>query len=108
MDEALYGRVAVITGGGAGIGSETARELARQGARVVDAERRLCCCEAVPAELLDDAIAWRTDVSSRASVHDAIRAVVEHYGRIDTVIANAGIAGPTQPMLTADPAESNG
>ena len=105
MDEALYGRVAVITGGGAGIGSETARELARQGARVAVLDVDFAAAEAVAADLPGDAIAWRTDVSNPASVHDAIRAVVEHYGRIDTVIANAGIAGPTQPMLTADPAE---
>jgi NAD(P)-dependent dehydrogenase (short-subunit alcohol dehydrogenase family) len=105
VNTGLHGRVAVVTGGAAGIGRETARNLARHGARVAVLDIDVPAAELVVVELPGDPIACHADVSDRQSVDGAIRAVVERYGRIDILIANAGIAGPTCPFLSVDAAE---
>jgi NAD(P)-dependent dehydrogenase (short-subunit alcohol dehydrogenase family) len=105
VNAGLRGRVAVITGGAAGIGSETARNLARNGAHVAVLDIDVPAAELLAAELPGNPMACHADVADRQSVDDAIRAVVERYGRIDILIANAGIAGPTRPFLSVDAAE---
>ena len=96
----LNGRVAIVTGGGHGIGKAYARRLAEEGASVVIAEIDGPASEAVSREFTDSgfkAIAVRTDVSDEASTKDMARAAVDAFGRIDILVNNAAIFA-TIPM----------
>jgi 2-deoxy-D-gluconate 3-dehydrogenase len=89
----LGGRVAVVTGGNRGIGLGMARGLAHAGATLVIAARDLERSEAAVAELAAAgarAAAVELDVRDPASVLKMAAAVVERFGRLDVLIANAG------------------
>lgn len=90
------GKVVVITGASRGLGRALALALAKEGARLVLANRR-------EDELADVAretggIAVVTDVSDEAQVHELAKNAVEKYGRIDVWINNAGIWMPHVPV----------
>jgi 3-oxoacyl-[acyl-carrier protein] reductase len=96
----LAGKVAIVTGGGHGIGKAYALGLATEGAKVVVAEIDASAAEAVAADLKRkgfDAIAVRTDVADRASVDAMAKRAVEAFGRIDILVNNAAIFA-TVPM----------
>jgi 3-oxoacyl-[acyl-carrier protein] reductase len=100
MDGRLDGRVAIVTGGGHGIGKAYAARLAAEGAKVVVAELDGKAGDAVAAELKaagHEAIAVRTDVADRASVDNMARVTIETFGRIDVLVNNAAIFA-TIPM----------
>ena len=85
-------KVLFVTGGASGLGAATARRFADEGARVVVADiNEEGACEY--ADSLPDAIAVAVDTADPASVHRAIGAAVERYGRIDVIFNNAGIEG---------------
>src|SRR5262249_3359450 len=90
----LQGRLALVTGAGAGIGAATALRLAQEGAAVAvldrDADGVRGTVEAVQAAG-GVALGLVGDVSDRASVEQAIHQVVEQRGRLDILINNAGI-----------------
>jgi NAD(P)-dependent dehydrogenase (short-subunit alcohol dehydrogenase family) len=103
----LEGRVAIVTGGGHGIGRAYARRLAEEGAAVVIAELDARAAERVAAEV--GGLAVRTDVAEEASVAEMARRTLERFGRIDILVNNAAIFA-TVPMSRApfdeiDPAE---
>jgi len=103
----LEGRVAIVTGGGHGIGKAYARRLAEEGAAVVIAELDAAAAERVAAAV--GGLAVRTDVAEEASAAEMARRAVERYGRIDVLVNNAAIFA-TVPMSRApfdqiDPAE---
>jgi NAD(P)-dependent dehydrogenase (short-subunit alcohol dehydrogenase family) len=100
MDDALSG-VALITGGGRGIGANIARELAEAGMRVAVGARSLDQVEAVAAET--GGLALELDVMSEGSVVDAVSRTESELGPVDLLVANAGISGPSDPL--ADPDE---
>jgi NAD(P)-dependent dehydrogenase (short-subunit alcohol dehydrogenase family) len=87
----LDGRVALVTGGNAGIGLALARGLRDAGARVAIGGRRAERNAAAAAELGADAFACELDVADEASVERAVAAVVQRFGRLDIVVNNAGI-----------------
>ena len=89
--ENLKDTVAVITGASAGIGRATARELARVGARVVVGARRRERLEALAAEFPGQVVAVEMDVRSPDDARRLVREAVERFGRLDSLIANAGI-----------------
>lgn len=89
--QSLDGKVAIITGAGSGIGTATARALAAQGARVVLAGRRVDRLQSLLAELGEGrALAVPTDVAQRQDVDRLVARTLEHFGRVDIMLANAG------------------
>ncbi|WP_017793552.1 SDR family NAD(P)-dependent oxidoreductase [Leucobacter salsicius] len=93
-------RVVVITGGGTGIGAAIAERYASEGARVVVLGRRLAPLEETAARTG----AWPivADAADGASARAAVAQVVEKYGRIDVVVANAGGHGFASVGETSD------
>jgi meso-butanediol dehydrogenase/(S,S)-butanediol dehydrogenase/diacetyl reductase len=85
----LEGKVAIVSGGGTGIGAATAALFCREGADVTITGRRPEPLEQVAAAT--GAVAVPGDASSEASVEAAIDATVERFGGLDIVIANAGV-----------------
>mgnify|MGYP006424438069 CR=1 FL=1 len=86
--------VALITGGSSGIGAATARRLADAGTDVVLAARDESSLAAVAADCEAagvDALAVPTDVTDREAVEALVDATTERFGRLDTVVVNAGI-----------------
>jgi citronellol/citronellal dehydrogenase len=88
--DANAGKVALVTGGGTGIGRATAFELARTGAKVVVCGRRPEPLEAVQAELGEDCLAVPTDVREPEKVAALVDRALERFGRIDVLVNNAG------------------
>ena len=88
--DANAGKVALVTGGGTGIGRATALELARTGAKVVVCGRRPEPLEAVQAELGEDCLAVPTDVREPEQVAALVDQALERFGRIDVLVNNAG------------------
>jgi len=97
----LRGKVAIITGGGTGIGAETARVFVRHGAEgVVLAARTEADLESVAAQLQTIAkdagntalrvLPLRTDVKDEASVVSMVKRTMAEFGRIDVLVNNAG------------------
>jgi NAD(P)-dependent dehydrogenase (short-subunit alcohol dehydrogenase family) len=91
----LDGQVAIVTGGGTGIGEATAKLFARQGAKVVIANRRASTGEKVVNEIKaenGEATFISTDVSDPAQVRAMVRHAISSYGRIDILFNNAGFS----------------
>ena len=96
MTASFVGKVALVTGGGSGIGRAAAVALALQGASVVVAGRREQACQdtvAQIAQLDGNALALGTDVSKSAEVQALVDATVQRFGRLDIAFNNAGIEG---------------
>ena len=96
MELGLTGAVAVVTGGGSGIGAATARCLAGEGAKValldLDGEKAAAGARALSASGAD-ALGVACDVADEDSTRAAIEKVVEHFGGIDALLCCAGISG---------------
>ena len=82
-------KVALITGGGSGIGAATARLMAGEGATVVVADLVAEAAQAIADEI--GAHALTVDVADRAAVEAMIAQTAEAHGRIDILVNNAGI-----------------
>ncbi|MDP6788199.1 MAG: SDR family oxidoreductase [Rhodospirillales bacterium] len=91
MEGALDGKVAVVTGGGRGIGEAIARGFAAAGARVVIAGRRAEPIERVAGEI--GGLAHVTDISDETQVHALMAACDGAHGRLDILVNNAAIGG---------------
>jgi NAD(P)-dependent dehydrogenase (short-subunit alcohol dehydrogenase family) len=87
----LTGQVALVTGGGRGIGAGIARELAQAGARVAVAARTGKQVDEVAREIRG--LALEVDVSDRAGVEHMVAETERELGPIDLLVANAGIGG---------------
>jgi 2-deoxy-D-gluconate 3-dehydrogenase len=94
----LSGKVALVTGGNAGLGRAMALGLRDAGARVAIAARRPERNADVAAELGEAGTAFVTDVADETSVERTVAAVVERFGRLDILINNAGIANRASVM----------
>jgi NAD(P)-dependent dehydrogenase (short-subunit alcohol dehydrogenase family) len=101
MADDLAGVVALVTGGGRGIGLKVARELVADGARVAISGRTAEQVESAAREL--GAIPVMGDVSVEADADRMVAETERAYGPIDLLVANAGIAGGDDPTVTSDP-----
>src|ERR1700721_2630792 len=91
------GKVAFVTGGASGLGAAAAERFASEGARVVVADIDQEGAGRVAAGL-PDAPAGAGDTAHPSSGQRAVQRAVDHYGRIDVVFNNAGIAGAQYPL----------
>ncbi|MBP2550572.1 NAD(P)-dependent dehydrogenase (short-subunit alcohol dehydrogenase family) [Neorhizobium galegae] len=104
----LTSKVALVTGAGSGIGHAAARLLAGQGAKVAllghtESELKKAA-DALRAEG-GDALTITADVSSDIEMKAALQMLIDHYGRLDLVVANAGINGVWAPIDDLKPEE---
>lgn len=93
---AFTDKVVIITGASDGIGAELARQLATQRPRLVLAARRLAELEAIAEEcrrIGAECLTLRTDVAEQAECVALIEATIARFGRIDVLVANAGVSG---------------
>ena len=89
----IENKVAIVTGGGGGIGSAVVRRFAREGAKIIIADIDGESAQAVGAELSAqrvDAVPIVTDVTKKQSVDDMVRAALERWSRIDILVNVAG------------------
>jgi 2-keto-3-deoxy-L-fuconate dehydrogenase len=93
-DGKLGGRVAIVTGGGSGIGEAVAVRFASEGARVAIVDRDRGAADRVAGEIGaagGEAAAFVCDVSRQAQVFDCFGAVQDRYGALDVLVNNAGV-----------------
>jgi rhamnulose-1-phosphate aldolase/alcohol dehydrogenase len=109
----LATRVAVVTGGGSGIGAASARRLAAEGACVVVADRDVAGAEKVATEIADRhkalrlsdvAVAVAVDVTDEAQIAAALRVAVLAYGGVDLIVNNAGLS-VSKPLVETTAAD---
>ena len=99
------GQVAIVTGGGRGIGEATCLALAKRGCRVVAAVRNPETLTAdVVASGTNRVTALRCDVASQPAVAELVRAVVDQFGRVDILVNNAGTIEPIGRLADTEPA----
>ena len=101
----LRDRVAIVTGGGRGIGRGVALRFAREGAKVAVLDIAQEHVDETAA-LLEGAgaafLALRADVSVTADVEGAVAAVLDRFGRLDILVNNAGVGNPPKPIVEMD------
>ncbi len=102
---ALQGKVAFVTGATSGIGRATAVALAREGCRVAIAGRRRKRLEDVAAELGSEAFVRRLDVRDMDDAARAVGDVRGHFGSIDLLVNNAGLARGLRAVESGDAEE---
>jgi NAD(P)-dependent dehydrogenase (short-subunit alcohol dehydrogenase family) len=99
----LQGKRALITGGTTGIGLETAKRFTEEGARVVITGTNPKTLEAARKELGEDALVLSSDAGSAVAQRELAQAVQKHFGQLDVLFLNAGIA-QLQPVEQWDEA----
>jgi NAD(P)-dependent dehydrogenase (short-subunit alcohol dehydrogenase family) len=98
----LKDKVALITGGGSGMGRASCRLFAREGARVAVVDRVAEAGEETVALIRDDggeAVFVEADVADAVAVERMVATTVETYGRLDILFNNAGVEGPSVNLL---------
>ena len=106
----VEGKVAIVTGGNAGIGKATALLLGREGAAVVVAARREEEGRAVEEEINAQggrALFIRTDVTRAEDVDNLVKVTVRHFGKLDLAFNNAGVAQFGRTVVEIEEAEWN-
>ena len=102
----MAGKVAMVTGASAGIGRETALALARAGAAVVLADvlevEGARCAEGIEAGG-GRAVFICTDVASEGDLQAAVQCALDHYGRLDIAVNNAGVEQSDHPIVDLTP-----
>jgi NAD(P)-dependent dehydrogenase (short-subunit alcohol dehydrogenase family) len=93
----MTSKVALVTGGGSGIGRAVAIGLADHGYRVAVAGRRLGALEETVAASKGQIMALSVDVTDATAVNDMVAKTVARYGRLDVLFNNAGTAAPPTP-----------
>ena len=97
----LHGAVAVVTGAGTGIGREISLRLAAEGADVVLTGRSTDAMEEVAGQVRAQgrrALAVAMDLRDPASIEAAARTAEKEFGRVDVLVNNSGVGGPSKPL----------
>jgi NAD(P)-dependent dehydrogenase (short-subunit alcohol dehydrogenase family) len=106
----LKNRVGIITGGGKGIGRAISIAFASEGASVVLAARTLSAMEETAEKIRAQGgrvKAIQTDITDEGQIERMVTETITTYGRIDILVNNSGIAGPTAPVVDMDLAQWN-
>jgi NAD(P)-dependent dehydrogenase (short-subunit alcohol dehydrogenase family) len=106
----LEGKVALITGAGSGIGKAAALRLAQEGAKAAILSRSADELEKVAAEIernKGEALVLTADISQPEEMQRAVQQIIDRWGRLDIVFANAGINGVWAPIEELSPEEWN-
>jgi 3-oxoacyl-[acyl-carrier protein] reductase len=101
MSERLLNRIALITGAGSGIGAASARRLAAEGAKIAVVDVNSTAADAVANEIREgggEAISLVADVTQNAQVEAAFDETLRRFGRLDIMLANAGITPDLCPV----------
>lgn len=98
----LEGKVAIVTGGGGGIGSAVARRMVSEGAQVAIADVILDSAQVAAEPLGDAAIAIQFDALDPASIEAMVERTVGHFGRLDILHNNAAMTDPAKHPLDTD------
>jgi 3-oxoacyl-[acyl-carrier protein] reductase len=101
----LSGKVSIITGAGQGIGRATAQKFAAEGAQVAVCDINLPAARETVALIQQaggEAVAFCVDVTDRSSIDALVQAVMSKWGRIDTLVNNAGIVADAQLRKMTD------
>ena len=104
----LSGKVALVTGAGSGIGRATALLLAQEGAKVAALDLRQDRTEEMAATIAEsggETIGLAADVANAGEMEQAVARIIDHWGRLDLVVANAGINGVWAPIEEITPEE---
>ena len=102
MDTDLKDHVILITGASGGIGAATARALAAEGAKLVlHCRQNHAAAEKLRTELAVESLVVRADLRSEPEVRALFAQARQHFGRIDTLVANAGV-WPPEPVPLCD------
>jgi NAD(P)-dependent dehydrogenase (short-subunit alcohol dehydrogenase family) len=97
MNRQFDGKVAIVTGGGSGIGAAIAMQLARQGARVVVAHRDTEGLNAVVTEIGKSSLPYEVNVADALEVEAMVAYTERECGGLHLAVNNAGISGPSAP-----------
>lgn len=106
----LKDKVAIVTGGGIGIGRAISGAFAAEGAAVVVAARTLSRLNEVVEEIKAKggrAMAVPTDISDEKQVQNMVAQALSEYGRVDILVNNSGVGGPTAAVVDMDVGEWN-
>lgn len=99
----VAGKVALVTGAGSGLGAETARRLAREGAAVmltdINAEAVASVCDEI-ISAQGKAASLRQDVASEPEWQTVVAATVKQFGKLNVLVNNAGVAGEGTDLLS--------
>jgi meso-butanediol dehydrogenase / (S,S)-butanediol dehydrogenase / diacetyl reductase len=94
MDLGIKGKVAIVTGGGRGIGAEIALALANEGVNVVIAEVFTAAADEIAAQIRNrgvSSLVIKTDVSKKVDADNLADRTIKEFGRIDILVNNAGV-----------------
>jgi len=94
MDLGLGGKVAIITGGGQGIGRVIVHTMAQEGAKVVIADINADSADKVVKEVSDsggEALAVKTDVTKLEETEKLVQTAIDRYGQVDVLVHNAAV-----------------
>jgi len=106
----LKGKVAVITGGGRGLGKASAMEMAKEGASVVILSRTLSELKVTAKaikEIGGEVIFLKADVSKPRDIKRVVDQAISRYGKIDILMNNAAVIGPVKPLFKVREREWN-
>ena len=95
VNDDFSGKVAIVTGGGQGMGRAVAQHFAQAGASVVVNDKNADAAQSVADALGDGALAAPGDVTVKADVDEVVKTAAEAFGSVDILVNNAGILFPT-------------
>lgn len=96
LSRSVKGKIVLVTGAASGMGRATAHVFAREGARVAVTDLRLEDAEKVAADIRaegGEAKAWAFDVGDKDTIEKLVPEIAEHFGGLDIIVNNAGVAG---------------